>query len=189
MLIKAERTNPAQGRILISEPFLKDFYFQRSIVLLADHSKEGSFGLIMNKPANIRLHDILSDFPDFDTGIYFGGPVKTDSLFFIHSVGECIGKSMKIMEGLYWGGDIEEVRDMIDDHKITEDKIRFYLGYAGWAAQQLENELKENSWLVADVKAGQLWKSPPDKMWKNIVSQLGSEYSDWINYPADPSLN
>jgi putative transcriptional regulator len=189
MLIKAERSNPAPGRILISEPFLKDYYFQRSIVLLADHSNEGSFGIILNKPVDVKLHEILKDIPEFGAGIYLGGPVNTDSLFFIHSLGETVAKSLKIMDGIFWGGDIDVIRDLIEHRKITPDKIRFYLGYSGWSAHQLENELKENSWLVADVKASQLLRNPPEKMWKNIVSKLGDDYSQWINYPSDPILN
>jgi putative transcriptional regulator len=189
MIIKAERTNPAAGRILISEPFLKDFYFQRSIILLADHNKDGSFGLIMNKPVEVKLHEIIPDFPEFDADVYLGGPVKTDNLYFIHSLGEEIENSLKIIDGIYWGGDIDIVHDMIEHGKVTNDKIRFFLGYSGWSSNQLEDELKENSWLVADVKANQLLTSHPEKMWKNIVSKLGGDFSDWINYPADPTMN
>jgi putative transcriptional regulator len=180
---------PAQGKILVSDPFLKDFYFKRSIVLLADHSDEGTFGLILNKPTNIKFNEVVQDFPDFQADIYLGGPVKTDSLFFIHSIGENIEKTIKIMDGIYWGGDIEIVREMIKTDKIAAGQIRFYLGYSGWGPHQLEDELKEKSWVVATVKANQLLKSPPEKLWKNIVSKLGDDYSQWVNYPPDPILN
>jgi putative transcriptional regulator len=187
MELKSDK--PAQGKILISEPFLKDYYFKRSVVLLADHSDEGTFGLILNKPIDTKFNEIVTDFPDFKADIYLGGPVKTDSLFFIHSLGEGIENTIKIMDGIYWGGNIDRVREMIIDQKITPKQIRFYLGYSGWGPHQLENELEEKSWVVADVKASLLLKNPPEKMWKNIVSKLGSDYSQWVNYPADPILN
>jgi putative transcriptional regulator len=180
---------PAQGKILISEPFLNDFYFKRSIVLLAEHSDEGSFGLILNKPTNLKFNEILKDFPEFDAGVYLGGPVKTDSLFFIHSLGEQIGKTLKIMDGIYWGGDLDTISEMISTNRISSDQIRFYLGYSGWGPRQLDDELKEKSWVVASVKASQLLKSPPENMWKNIVSKLGDDYSLWVNYPPDPIMN
>lgn len=180
---------PAKGKILISEPFLNDFYFKRSIVLLADHSEEGSFGLIFNKLTNLKFNEVVKDFPDFQADVFLGGPVKTDNLFFVHSLGNAVGKTMKIMEGIYWGGDIEKVREMILTHQITPKQIRFFLGYSGWGPQQLENELRENSWVVASVKSSVLMNTQPDKMWKNIVSKLGDEYAQWVNYPPDPMLN
>ena len=78
--IRTNNLKPTKGRILISEPFLVDYYFKRSVVLLAEHNDEGSFGLIINKPVDMHLGDVLHDFPDFNAPIYLGGPVKTENL-------------------------------------------------------------------------------------------------------------
>ena len=98
--IRTNNLKPSKGRILISEPFLIDYYFKRSVVLLAEHNDEGSFGLIINKPVDMHLSDILQDFPEFDAPIYLGGPVKTENLYFIHTKGNLIDESMKILDGL-----------------------------------------------------------------------------------------
>jgi len=187
--MKTRMIKPATGKILISQPFLNEVYFQRSVVLLAEHSAEGSFGLVMNKPLNIHLNEVLSDFPEFTAGIFIGGPVKTDSLFFIHTMGKEIPKSIKILDGLWWGGDIELIRELITNKKIATEQIRFYLGYSGWGPNQLESELLENSWVVSSSKVDILLKTPSQNLWNKMVRTLGPEYTEWINSPADPSLN
>ncbi|MCD4682009.1 MAG: YqgE/AlgH family protein [Bacteroidales bacterium] len=187
--IKTNNIKPTRGKILISEPFLVDYYFKRSVVLLAEHNEEGSFGLIINKPVDLRLSDIVKDFPSFDTPIYLGGPVKTDSLYFIHTMGNEIENSMEISEGLFWGGDIEIVKELITIERIDPKEIKFFVGYSGWVSKQLEGELARNSWLVANIKAKDVMEANPDKMWKKTVKNLGGDYAYWTNFPSDPTMN
>ena len=73
---------PMQGRVLISEPFLNDYYFKRSVVLLVEHDDEGSFGLIINKPLKLKLSDVSKEFSNFEADVYLGGPVKTENIYF-----------------------------------------------------------------------------------------------------------
>jgi len=162
---------PQQGIILISEPALRDFYFRQSIVLLADHSKEGSFGIIINKPIEAQLNDILKDFPEFHAPVYLGGPVKTDSIFFIHTKPD-IEDSLEIMKGLFWGGDIETIREMINMHEISENDIRFYVGYAGW-----------------DASLSEIINPEPQNLWRTHLRNMGQDYALWANFPTDPSYN
>jgi putative transcriptional regulator len=186
--------NPAQGKILVSEPFLKDFYFKRSIVLLAEHNDDGTFGLVLNKPTDIKLSEIINDksfkiSKEFDNCVYLGGPVKTDSLFFIHTRNDLIANCIKIIEGLFWGGDIKLVNHLIETKALSKNDIRFYIGYSGWEPKQLDQELKEHSWVVANTNVDFLLKNPPETLWKNTVKLLGKEYAEWVNYPIDPQLN
>lgn len=179
---------PKQGIILISEPSLHDFYFRQSVILLAEHNKEGSFGIIINKPIETRLNEILKDFPDFDAPLFLGGPVKTDSLFYIHTM-EGIENSMKIMEGLYWGGDIETIREMITLHRITENDIRFFIGYAGWNPSQLAREIKEKSWILSQTNVDEIIRRNTSKLWSTHLKNMGKDYAIWANFPPDPSFN
>ena len=183
------KIKPTQGRILISEPFLQDHYFKRSVVLLADHGDDGSFGLIINKPINIKLNEIVSEFPEFDGQLYMGGPVKTDSLFFVHTLGDTITGSMKIIDGLYWGGDIEVIKEMLKLKQISSEEIRFFIGYSGWESKQLDDELERNSWVVSKTRVDQVINNNPVDLWTSILKTLGKEYEQWVNYPLDPSLN
>jgi putative transcriptional regulator len=187
--IKSNNIQPARGKILISEPLMGDFYFKRSVVLLAEHNDEGSFGLIMNKPLSARFNEIVRDFPDFETNLFLGGPVQSNNLFFMHTLGNIIEDSHEILKGLYWGGEIEQIKEMIKLGQIQPADIRFYIGYSGWASEQLDGELKRNSWLVSYLRASTLLKAKPDDLWNISLGALGSEYSHWTNFPSDPSLN
>lgn len=122
---------PMQGRALISEPFLNDFYFRRSVVFLIEHGNDGTVGLILNKPLNMKLHEVTSEFSGFETEVYLGGPVKTENIYFIHTLGDRIAGSQKICEGIYWGGDVRAVKEMMLNSMIRKSDIRFYIGYSG----------------------------------------------------------
>ncbi|MEN8225022.1 MAG: YqgE/AlgH family protein [Bacteroidota bacterium] len=187
--IKANDMRPSRGKILISEPLLSDDYFKRSVVLLAEHNEEGSFGIIMNKPIDNKFNDIVTDFPDFGGRLYLGGPVSNSSLFFIHTVGDLIENSQEIMEGLYWGGDIESVRELMMMKKLNINQIRFCVGYSGWGSNQLEDELKRNSWLVSSLPPEILLNTSHDDLWEFALNSIDREYSYWTNFPTDPGLN
>ena len=187
--IRTNNLKPTKGKILISEPFLVDYYFKRSVVLLAEHNEEGSFGLIINKPVDILLSDVLKDFPIFDTPVFLGGPVKTDSLYFIHTLGADIENSLEITEGLFWGGEIEHVKELITIGKIQPNEIKFFVGYSGWVPKQLDGELAKNSWLVSNTSAKQVMKTNPENLWNDTVNKMGGDYAYWTNFPTDPTHN
>ena len=187
--MKTPDIKPVKGTLLLSEPFLKNFYFSRSVVLLAEHNDDGSFGLIINKPINAKLNDIVIDFPVFETNLFIGGPVKTDSLFVIHTLGNRIENSFPIIPGLYWGGNMDVIKDMIEAKMISKEDIRFYIGYSGWESKQLDRELEEKAWVMTKAKSRGILFEPPEEMWGNNLKTLGKEYAQWVNYPTDPILN
>ena len=153
--------NPTKGVLLIAEPsIIGDVSFNRSVVLLAEHNESGSIGFILNKPLKYRLNDFL---PEVNSSlrVFNGGPVEQDNLYFIHTVPELIPDSIEISNGIYWGGDFNTILDMLNNNELKEDQIQFFLGYSGWAFDQLESELKENSWVVTknDLKSEIVGKS------------------------------
>jgi putative transcriptional regulator len=118
-----------KGQLLIAEPSISgDLSFNRSVILLADHDEEGS-GFIINKPLKYTINDLL---PEINASfkIYNGGPVEQDNLYFIHNIPELIPNSIEISNGIYWGGDFESTKALINNGKIN--KINFFLGYTGW---------------------------------------------------------
>ena len=177
------------GDVLISEPFLDDFYFRRSAILIVDHNDEGSFGVVINKRLNIPFNDIIMGFPKFDAEVYLGGPVDTDRVFFIHTIGEMIPDSHKIMSGLYWSGNINALKAMIKNDLIKSHEVRFYVGYAGWDGGQIRKELKANTWLVGKFSTKEILHTMPSKMWSNFVNKLGNKYILWNKFPVNPSDN
>lgn len=181
--------DPASGRILISQPSLHDRFFGKSVVMLAEHGSDGSFGFIVNKPARVKLSSVTDEFGGFNPDLYLGGPVHVDKLFYVHSKGELVKDSLKIIDGVYWGGDVNDIRKLIVSGKLTEKDIRFLAGYSGWEPRQLESEMKEQSWIVINGQRRYVFGNQPATLWKQIVLSLGAEFAPWVNYPADPTMN
>ena len=187
--IETNHVEPQKGRILIAEPFLPGSYFNRSIVLLTSYDEKGAVGFILNKTVDYPVDEILKDFPEFEAKVHIGGPVGIDSLYFIHSLGEAIPDSIHIKENIYWRGDLETLKQHIQLGLASPEQVRFFLGYSGWEAGQLEEEIEENSWLVADVTQDIVMQGSEDEMWLESVRSIGGKYSLWENYPENPSLN
>jgi len=184
--IHSNSYEPKQGKILISEPLMNDFHFGRSVILLIDHEEtEGSLGIIINKTLNAEVGQIVDEFPDFEAPVYLGGPVADNQLFFIHTLGDLLPDSSPIIDGLYWGGDKETLKTLINTGIANESNTRFYLGYAGWDAGQLVNELVRNSWLISDITVEQFLHTPTEKMWVNFVRRMGSPYELWERFPKN----
>lgn len=185
-----EKNNtPECGKFLVSEPFLSDPYFKRSVVMLSEHNEEGSVGFILNKPTDIKINDAIKDFPKIDSNLYFGGPVQTDSLQYIHKLGDRLEGSRKLLNGVYWGGNFETLKFLIDTKQVSKDDIRFFVGYSGWQPKQLEEEIQEKSWIIAPGKFEFAFFDDPKKLWGDVLRNLGQEFSILANFPEDPSLN
>jgi putative transcriptional regulator len=187
--IETNHVAPKQGHVLIAEPFLSGSYFNRSIILIASYSEKGAVGFILNKKVDYPVEDIFVDFPDFEADIHIGGPVGTDSVYFIHTLGDLIPGSTLIKENLYLGGDFNSLKLQIQLGLVDQSQVRFFLGYSGWDAGQLEEEINENSWLVTDISQADLMSLEENTMWSESVRAMGGRYSMWENFPENPSLN
>lgn len=183
------KLEPQKGRILISEPFLMDNYFKRSIVLITEHNSEGTVGLVLNKPVDVPIHDIVDDFPETNADLSLGGPVNTNTLHYIHTLGDIVPQSTKVIGNIYWGGDFVVVDRLIRSGNIAQGQIKFFLGYSGWSPNQLENELNESAWLVAELPVSEIMAPMNRHYWKRHLSKLGLKYEMWSNFPEDPEMN
>lgn len=187
--IEYNNIQPKQGRLLISEPFLFDPYFKRTVILLAEHNEKGSVGFILNRPLNINVFEILENFPGFDAEVFFGGPVNQNNLFFLHTLGKALGASSEIMPGLFWGGNFEQLKALIKAGKIKEDQVRFFAGYSGWEKGQLTKELKEKSWIVAKATVEQALNGRTKDFWNETLKKMGNKFAIMSNFPEDPTMN
>jgi len=182
--------NPEKGYLLIAEPsILGDASFNRSVILLAEYSQEGSIGFILNKPLNYTLTDLI---PEIKGGfrVYNGGPVEQDNLYFIHKIPNLIPGSIEISFGIYWGGDFECVKDLINQNKLKENDIRFFLGYSGWDSDQLISELISNTWVLSqNIYKESIIEKSDDSIWKEKMLEFGAGYNIWSNAPEDPTFN
>jgi putative transcriptional regulator len=181
---------PKKGNLLIAEPsILVDASFNRSVILLADHTEEGTVGFILNKPLSHTINDLIPEI-NRPFRVFNGGPVEQDNLYFIHTLPDLIPNSIEITDGIFWGGDFTSVVDIVNDEKVTENQLRFFLGYSGWDADQLHTELQTNSWILSEnIYKSEIIEKTDNSFWKEKMLELGGTYSIWSNAPEDPSYN
>ena len=187
--IMPEDKIPEKGSVLISEPFLPDSFFSRSIVYLTEHNPEGSVGFILNKVLDLNLNDAVAGFDNWKEPLFMGGPVAPDTLHFIHTLGDIIPNSTWINGNVFMGGEIDTVRALIAKGIVKKTQIRFFLGYSGWSKGQLEAELKENSWVIAKVSSDIIMKNTGTDSWKKVLRTLKNKYRIWADFPDSPDMN
>lgn len=181
---------PQKGDLLISEPFLPDPNFERTVVLLCDHNEDGSFGFVLNKPGILRISDVIEDLEPFDTEIFVGGPVEQDTVHFLHRIPATIKGGQEIVPGIFWGGDFEGFSSLARTGVLHAHDFRFYIGYSGWGSGQLVGELEKNSWLIyRPVKPEQVFEIDPEVLWRRVLEEMGGKFKMFANYPTDPRLN
>jgi putative transcriptional regulator len=137
----------------------------------------------------MKVKDAISGFDSFDDNLNMGGPVAPDTLHYLHTAGELIPKSVSIDGNIFWGGDIDAIKNLISSGILTRSKIRFFLGYSGWSAGQLDRELKENSWVIARIRSDVVMGNRGDDTWKQVLRSLKNKYRIWADFPDSPDMN
>jgi len=183
------KLKPERGRLLISEPFLPDPNFERTVVLLCEHNDEGSFGFVLNKPSILKVNEVMEDIAGLENLVFVGGPVQQDSLHFINR-NVCVTNATEIAHNIFWGGDFENLLTLCDTKQLSGNDVRFFLGYSGWGPGQLESELEQESWIVCDYVTNQLlFDTDPQLLWRKALDNMGGRFSVYSNYPVDPRMN
>ncbi|MCS6903764.1 MAG: YqgE/AlgH family protein [Bacteroidia bacterium] len=180
---------PEKGCILIANPFMRDPNFRRSIVFLTEHNEMGSMGFILNKPVDVSLIELSTDFPALDIELFFGGPVQLDTLYFIHRAPDKLQGGIEINEDIYLGGDLEQLRELLLTKTLAPDEYRFFIGYSGWAPMQLAHEIVEYAWIAREVDSKFIFETSPQEMWRLALKTMGSKYAVMANFPEDPQYN
>jgi putative transcriptional regulator len=181
---------PGRGDLLISEPFLNDPNFERTVVLICEHNDQGTFGLVLNKKTDLLLDDVLTDPVDYSGVLNLGGPVEQNTLHFVHRKQQALEGSIELGDGLAWGGNFEQIKLLLSTGQLQEADIQFYLGYSGWAEGQLREELDANSWFVKKGSTQQeVFEMSAEELWKSVLKTMGGKYKVFSNYPVDPRLN
>lgn len=182
--------DPKSGDFLISEPFLPDPNFERTVILVCEHNTEGTFGLVLNKITDLTLNDVMEENFEFLGKLNLGGPVEHNTLHFLHRTDDTIEGSVRLANNLNWGGNFEGIRILIETGRIEEEDIKFFVGYSGWGAGQLREELDRQSWILKpNATSRQVFDMDPDDLWKLILNEMGGKYKVFSNYPSDPRLN
>ncbi|MFT5833258.1 MAG: putative transcriptional regulator [Cognaticolwellia sp.] len=179
MPIKNTEIQINTGKLLVAEPFMLDPNFRRSVILICDHDKEdGSIGFVLNKAIDMKINDLLVTFPAFEANVYYGGPVQTDTIHYIHTLGDLLPNSVEVMDGIWFGGDFDELKKLASMELLEAKDIRFFIGYSGWSHGQLHNEIITKSWFLAEGDSNFIFNDKYFKtMWTDVLQQEGGTKS------------
>ena len=181
--------DPGPGTLLIADPFLKDPNFLRTVVFLCEHRDEGSFGFVINRQYENTLDELIPELEQHKIPVYYGGPVQQDTIHFLHQYQDEVPCGIEVVKGVWWGGDFEKLVELIELDDFTADKVRFYIGYSGWSNGQLDEEMKEKTWLTVEATRKLIFHKNYEEIWKESLRMLGGDYEMMINFPIDPQLN
>lgn len=161
---------------LIAVPQLADPNFERAVVLMLEHSASGAMGLVINRPAGITLgevarsHEIAAAAQLEDAPVFVGGPVEPERGFVLHARND-LPEHVQLFEGMHLSGSMESLKILLEQG--SSESFRLCLGYAGWGPGQLEQELREGSWLTAEAVPRHVLETPPDQAWEAILRSMG----------------
>ncbi len=180
---------PKPGVLLVAPPMVHDLNFRRSVILVCEHSPEGSFGLILNHQLGVHLAQVIPGFDGGDVPIGKGGPVQTDTLHFIHRRSEDVPDAIPVARGVYWGGDFDVMKLLIETGEVLREDVRFFLGYAGWSPGQLLREIDQGGWILVPGGDQAVFGEDSSDLWRSVLRTMGGEYAVLANFPEDPRLN
>jgi putative transcriptional regulator len=125
-----------------------------------------------------------------DFQVFIGGPVEIDTIHFIHCCYDKLNSGEEIAKGIYWGGNFETLKILVNNNSISANEVKFFLGYSGWGIAQLGEEINENTWIVSDQCHQDVVFSPnEEKLWREVIINLGPKYAHVSNFPRNPNLN
>jgi len=181
---------PQRGSLLIANPFLGDPNFKRTVIFLAEHNDhEGSLGFVLNKPIEVTVADATDGRLPITQPLHYGGPVQLDTLHYLHNFPDHLNDAQRLIDTVYWGGHFEGLSYLQTTGLIDSTQIRFFVGYSGWAAGQLAQEIEERSWLVTPAQPDDIYCPQPDKLWQTVLKRMGAGPAVLANFPEDPRLN
>ena len=189
--IESNKIHPRKGDLLISAPFLKDFYFARSVILMIENNDEGSMGIVLNKSFSnlMTLNEVIPELASLPPiPLYKGGPVERKTLFYLHSFSE-LKDALPLGNGLYVNGDFEQMKRYLLCGGATQGYIRFFMGYTGWQKGQLKQEIETNTWIINKDSRLDLLNMHLRDLWKESLCDMGGKYAVWSHYPKYPIMN
>lgn len=171
------------GSLLLAHPAMKDPNFRRSVVLMSAHNAEGAMGVVLNRPLGRKLGELSGDFalgPLAGVPLFSGGPVQTEQL--VLAAWQTRSDGFR----LHFGIEPDKALQLLSEDGTH---VRGFLGYSGWSAGQLENEMRLRTWVVADVPEDLLTHAQDESLWREVLGREGAEWRLLAGEPDDPELN
>ncbi|HEX9758016.1 MAG TPA: YqgE/AlgH family protein [Nitrospiria bacterium] len=167
-----------KGILLVADPKLQGSYFERSVILITDHGSVGSLGVIVNRPASMRLFQVLPDIEELKDRsdiLYVGGPVSPQSLVLLLKSQHLFDSSYHVMDDIYFSGEVDTLLKVITKAD-PEDTFRVYSGYSGWAPGQLDGELARGVWRVLQGVSGDIFNEEPESVWEKMIRRSSQQF-------------
>ncbi|WP_029288583.1 YqgE/AlgH family protein [Cellulomonas sp. HZM] len=174
-----------RGQLLVARHQLDDPNFHRTVVLLLDHTDEGTFGVVLNRPLEVEVDDVLPGWGAAVSGpstLFQGGPVGLDG-----AIGVAVGGgSLDLMAAPFGLIDLDSDPEPLVG-ALTG--LRVFAGHSGWGGGQLEAEIEEGSWFVVPAETADAFTPEPDQLWRRVLRRQGGDLAIVASYPEDASLN
>ena len=184
---------PSRGSLLVAKPTVEDPIFKRSVSIIVDHDDiDGTMALVVNNPVPFTLGEVMPELATADpVPLYLGGPVGTDQLFFLHTLGpEVVPGGDELAPGIFMGGDFEALKAYVGQGLPIEGKVKFIVGYGGWTVGQLAGEVARHDWAVTPGATPELiFQTESRLVWDKAVDLFGDSYSLWHTWPRDVDMN
>lgn len=180
-----------KGIFLVASPGLRDPNFRQTVILLCKHGPEGALGVVVNRPTEINITEVLPQVPILEGQqhrVFSGGPVQRNNLLILYRTPEEPDDSHHVFNGVYMGGDMKALEDLIQDPSSLGN-FRTFMGYSGWAPGQLENEMRTGSWLTVPADSTTMFGKDHNGLWGNILRSLGEDMALYADMPPDPQMN
>lgn len=179
-----------KGTLLIATPEIDMGLYFRSVILLCEHTSNGSFGLMINKPLDIELPEDLVDIKSAANPrleIRAGGPIQPNQMMLLHSSESLAEQALKLCDGVYLGGDLNFLHESMMDSNGPH--LRLCFGYTGWNAGGLEREFLSGNWFLHPATVRHVFETAPEKLWQSVLQEMGGKYATLSMIPEDLSLN
>ena len=181
-------SSPAPGMFLVAAPKMRDPRFKQTVILLVEHSAEGSLGFIVNKRTDMTVADAfpeLDEPKELEHALYFGGPVQPSRIMYVYSdTGELT--EQKVISGVYWGANYEDLKDILN--RKNADTLRIFFGYAGWGPGQLEFELSLGDWQLLPASPDHIFSKDSKQLWHLLNRKKPGVIAQRLNVHLSPFL-
>lgn len=188
--------DPLRGKLLVATPAIEGGVFHRSVVYLLDHDGDGALGVVVNRPLDADVEDVLPGWADVVNApvcLFEGGPVATDSALAVGVLAAAVATDGDPAVPPGWRTMAGRVGLVDLDEPVPAQGllagVRVFAGYAGWAPEQLEGELTEGAWLVVDATERDLLSAQPETLWQDVLRRQDDELRFWATFPDDPASN
>jgi len=174
-----------KGKFLLASGGVADDNFFETVILIIEHDDSGAFGLIVNQETDTNLADVYPFFSEMDGNLFYGGPVRQDSMFILYDNPELSGLGQEVLPGLFMGSD----ESLFQEVSESGADFRLMAGYAGWGPSQLDSEFTANAWLVSTASLDLVLDDPPEDLYRNLLDLKGGIFSYYADFVSDPRLN